>query len=196
MDLLSQIKTFFVPEKGLTKAQMSALCRFPPDNRLAELGVVLHDLCVKSAARFVEVEHRRADSPFRDLPKSDLFHEILVMNFWIFEWLFKGRKQALMDNLYRQYHASFVWGWESSDKELLDALRGKFRTYDKSWDDYSGHQDMFARQAIGIIFGGKEVAAAPQAAFWLICHADRTMKEFAAVKKSAELLLSPANLTD
>ena len=68
-------------------------------------------------------------------------------------------------------------------------MRGKFRIYDEAWDDYSGHQDVFARQAIGIIFGGQQVAAAAQAAFWLISHADRTMKDFAAVNKSVALLL-------
>jgi len=189
-NVLKCIKAFFAQERGLSRDQIAALGRLPLENRRAELGVVLHDLCVKTAARFVEEEHRRADSPFGDLPKSDLFHEMLVMNFWVFERLFKGKKQALMDHLYRHYRVSFVWGRESSRKELMDSVRGKFRTYDTAWDDHSGHQDVFARQAIGIIFGGQQLAAAPQAAFWLISHADRTMKDFAEVKKSVDLLLA------
>jgi hypothetical protein len=114
---------------------------------------------------------------------------MLVINFWIFERHFKGGRPVLMDHLYRRYSTSFVWGRESPREELMDSMRGKFLTYDKSWDEYSGHQDIFARHVIGIIFGGKEVASAPQAAFWLICHADRTMKEFAAVRNSVDLLL-------
>jgi hypothetical protein len=187
--VLSRIKSFFQLEKGLNQEQLSALARLASEERLAELGVVLHDVCVKTAARFVEEEHRRADSPFRDLAKTDLFHEILVMNFWILESLFKGKRQALMDRVYRHYNNSFVWGWESSGKELMDSMRGKFKTYDKAWDDYSGHQDVFAGQAIGIIFGSKQIAEAPQAAFWLISYADQTMKDFAEIKRSVDALL-------
>ena len=168
---------------------MTALSRVPPEQRLAELGVVLHDLCVRRAERFVQEELRRAESPFRDLPGSDLFHEMLVLNFWVFERLFKGKKPALMDHLYRRYTVSFVWGRESSHQELMDSVRGKFRTYDQAWDDYSGHQDVFARQVIGIVFGGQQIAAASQAAFWLISHTDRTMKDFAEIKKSVDLFL-------
>jgi len=188
-DLLKRIRSLLTQKKGLSEAQLTALSRVPPDNRLAELGVVLHDLCVRTAERFVQEEHRRAESPFRDLAKSDLFHEMLVLNFWVFEWLFKGKKPALMDHLYRHYTVSFVWGRESTHQELMDSVRGKFRTYDQAWDEYSGHQDVFARQVIGIIFGGQQIAAAPQAAFWLISHTDRTMKDFAEIKKSVDLLL-------
>lgn len=187
--MLSRIKGFFVKEKGLSREQVATLSRLPTGERLAQLGVVLHDICVKRAAGFVEEQHHLSESPFRELPKTDFFHEMLVMNFWAFEWLFKGKRQPLMDHIYRHYNDSFVWGWESSHKELLESMRAKFKTYDKSWDDYSGHQDVFARQAAGILFGGKEVAHAPQAAFWLISHADRTMKEFTAVRRSVDLLL-------
>jgi len=187
--VLSRIKSFFVPEKGLSKEQMVSLSQLPREERPARLGIVLHDICVKKAAGFVEEEHHKADSPFRDLPKTDLFHEMLVMSFWVFEWLFKGKRPEVMDHLYRHYNASFVWGWESSHKELMDSMRVKFRTYDKSWDDFSGHQDVFARQAVDIIFGGKQIAAARQAAFWIIIFADQTMKDFAEIRKSVDLLL-------
>lgn len=187
--MLSRIKAFFVREQWLGKGEAATLSRLPPDVRRARLGVVLHDICVKTAARFLEEEHRRADSPFKDLPKSDLFHEMLVMNFWVLEWLFKGKRQQLMDHLYSQYSSSFVWGRESSHEELMNAMRGKFRTYDSSWNDYSGHQDVFAGQALGIIFGDQNVPGAPQAAFWLISYADRTMKDFTHLGKSVDLLL-------
>jgi len=168
---------------------MAALGRIPPGDRVAELGIVLHDLCVKTAARFVEDERRRADSPFRAIPESDLFHEMLIMSFWVFEWLCKGKQQELMDLVYRRYTTTFVWGRDSSHKELTDSMREKFRTYDEAWDDYSGHQDLFARQAIVIIFGGRKIEEAAQAAFWLISHADRAMQDFAEVIKSADVLL-------
>ena len=187
--MLKRVKNFFARERGLSQAQMATLGQLPPDDRLAELGIILHDLCVKNAARFVEEEHQRADSPFRDLPESDLFHEMLVMSFWVFEWLSKGKHQGLMDLVHRQYSTSFVWGRESSHEELTNSMREKFRTYDEAWDDYSGHQDVFARQAVGIIFGGRRVAPSSQAAFWLISHADRTMKGFAEVKRSVDRLL-------
>ncbi|HWR97626.1 MAG TPA: hypothetical protein VN317_04325 [Candidatus Methanoperedens sp.] len=186
--MLGRIKSFFVKEKGLSKEQVATLSRLPPDEGLAQLGIVLHDICVKKAAGFVEEQHHLAESPFRDLPKTDLFHEMLVLNFWVLEWLFKGQRPELMEHVFRHYNASFVWGWESSHKELLDSMRVKFKTYDRAWDDYSGHQDVFARQAIGIIFGDQNVAGAPQAAFWLITYADETMKEFAKVQESVERL--------
>lgn len=187
--MLNRIKSMFVKEKGLGKEQVAALCRLPPDERLIQLGIVLHDLCVKRAAGFVQEQHHLGESPFRNLLKPAFFHEMLVMNFWVFEWLFKGKRPELMERVYRHYGTTFVWGWESGQKELLDSMRGKFKTYDKAWDDYSGHQDIFARQAIGIIFGDQNVAGAPQAAFWLITYADRTMKDFAKVQESVGKLL-------
>ena len=187
--MLSRIKGFFVKEKGLTREQVATLSRLPPDERLAQLGVMLHDICVKRAAGFVEEQHHLGESPFRDLPKTEFFHEMLVMNFWVFEWLFKGKRQSLTEQLYRHYNASFIWGWESSHKELMDSMRVKFKTYDKSWDDFSGHQDVFARQAVGIIFHGEQIAEARQAAFWIIIFADQTMKDFTEIAKSVDLLL-------
>lgn len=187
--MLSRIKSLFMKEKGLSKVQMATLSQLPPDERLAQLGIVLHDICVKRAAGFVEEQHHLAESPFKNLPKTEFFHEMLVMNFWTFEWLFKGKRQPLMDHLYRHYNASFVWGMESSHKELLDSMRVKFKTYDKAWDDYSGHQDIFARQAIGIIFGDQNVAGALQASFWLITYADQTMKDFTKIVESVDRIL-------
>ena len=190
--VLNRIRSVFAGERGLPRSQVERLGRLPPGERLAGVGAALHDLCVTTAARFVEEEHRRADSPFGGLPKTDLFHEMLVMNFWALERLFKGRRRALMDQVYDRYSTSFVWGWESGRKELLESMRAKFKAYDAAWDDYSGHQDVFAREAIGIIFGGGPIAGAPQAAFWLICYADRTMKDFTEVGKSVNLLLQGA----
>jgi hypothetical protein len=190
--MLSRIKNFFVKEKGLSREQLATLDQLPPDARLAPLGVALHDICVKKAAGFVEEQHHLDHSPFKDLPKSDFFHEMLVMNFWILEWLFKGKRPELVDTIFRHYSASFVWGWESGQKELLESMRAKFTTYDKAWDDYSGHQDVFARQAIGIIFKGEQIAAAAQAAFWLITYADETMKEFVKIEESVTKLLGEA----
>ena len=188
-NVLKRIKTLFGRTKGLSPEQMAALAGLAPDARRAELGVVLHELCVRTAARFVEEESRRADSPFSDLPRSDLFHEMLVMNYWVFERLFKRRWPELTTHLYRRYADSFVWARESSPDELLAVLRTKSRTYDDAWDEYTGHQNAFARQAIGILFGGRQVAAAPQAAFWLISYADRTMKDFAEVRGCVDQLL-------
>lgn len=190
--MLSRIKSLFVKEKGLPRARMEELAQVPAGERLDALAETLHDLCVKNAKRFVEEEHRRAESPFRPLAKADLFHEMLVMNFWALEWLLKGKRPELMEGVYRQYGSSFIWGLESGQKELLESMRGKFRVYDRAWDEHSGHQDVFARQAIGIIFGTQTPPGAPQAAFWLITYADETMKAFAAVKESVDRLLPDA----
>lgn len=187
--MLNRIRSIFVKEKGLPRAQVEGLAQLPAGERLAGLAVALHDACVKEAASFVQEQHGRSDSPFRRIAKADLFHELLVMHFWILEFLFKGRQRELMEGVYRHYAATFIWGWESGHKELLESMRAKFRTYDKAWDDYSGHQDVFARQAVGIIFGDPDVAGAPQAAFWIITHADRAMKEFAHLRQSVEKLL-------
>ena len=188
--MLKRFKTLFARTRGLSAEQMAALAGLAPDARRAELGVVLHELCVRTAARFVEEESRRADSPFSDLPRSDLFHEMLVMNYWVLERLFRDRWPELMAHLCRRYAESFVWGRESPPDELAAALRAKSRGYDSAWDDYTGHQDAFARQAIDVIFGGRQVAAAPQAAFWLISYADRTMKDFSEVRGSVDRLLA------
>lgn len=187
--MLSKIKSLFGREKGLSREQVAAVGQVAAGQRPARLGGVLHELCVKTAADFVQEEHQRPDSPFGKLRKSDLFHEMLVINFWVLETLFKGKRPAVMEQVYRQYSDSFVWGMESSPKELMESIRAKFRTYDKAWDEYSGHQDVFARQVIAVIFGDQNVAGGQQAAFWLIRYADRTMKDFVEVAKSVDLLL-------
>lgn len=187
--MFRRIKSIFVREKWLSNNQAATLRRLPLDERLAHLGGILHDICVRKAARFVEEDHRRADSPFKDLPRSDLFHELLVLNFWTLESLFKGRRQKVMECLYRHYHSSFVWGLGATRKELPDSMRGKFLIYDETWDDYSGHQDAFARQTIGIIFGDRQIPGAAQAAFWLISYADRSRKDFTAIRKSMDRFL-------
>lgn len=187
--MLTRIRNVFGPGKGLSGEQFAMLNRLPPDERRTQLGIVLHEICVKQAARFVEEEHRRGDSPFRGIPRDDLFHEMLVMSYWVFAWLFRGKQPALMDRLQHHYATSFVWGRDSPPQELLDALRGKFKAYDETWDDYSGHQDVFARQAIGYLFGGRRTGEERQAAFWLITYADRTMKDFAKVATAVGLLL-------
>lgn len=187
--MLKLIRNVFGPRKGLSGEQLALLNRLPPDERRTQLGGVLHEICVKQAARFVEEEHRRADSPFRGLPQADLFHEMLVLSCWVLAWQFRGEQPALMDHLHHHYATSFVWGRDSPPRQLLDALRGKFKAYDEAWDDYSGHQDVFARLAIGYIFGGRQTGEERQAAFWLITYADRTMKDFARVTTAVEQLL-------
>lgn len=187
--MLRRIKSIFVRERWLSKSQAATLRRLPLDERLAQLGLVLHDISVKRAARFVEEDQRRADSPFKDLPRPDLFHELLVLNFWTLESLFEGRREKVMECLYRHYHSSFVWGRGASRKELTDSMRRKFLIYDEAWDDYTGHQDSFARQAIGVIFGDRRVPDAAQAAFWLISYADRTRKDFTSIRKSMDRIL-------
>jgi hypothetical protein len=190
--MLNRIKRLFVTEKGLPQAQIEELRRLPSGERLAALAAALHERCVTSAAGFVGEEQRRADSPFREIPQADLFHELLVMNYWILERTFQGKRPALMAHVYGQYNNSFIWGLEQPHKELLDSMRGKFRTYERSWDEHTGHQDVFARQAIGIIFGERGCAEVPRASFWLISHADQTMKDFAEFAGSLDQLLQDA----
>jgi len=189
MSIVSRIREMIGRERGLPAGDVARLKLLDGPKREAELGVVLHDVCVRYAAGFVKEELGRAESPFKDLPKSDFFHEMLVLNFWIFEGLFKGGRRGLMEHVYRHYYGSFVWGWESSHKELLESIKRKHRVYENAWDDYSGHQDIFAQQAIGIIFGDREQVAVPQASFWLITYTDKTMKEFAEIGKSVDTLL-------
>ena len=187
--MLKRIRNVFGPGKGLSGEQFAILNRLPPDERRTQLGIVLHEICVKQAARFVEEEHRRADSPFRGIPRDDLFHEMLVMSYWVFAWLFRGKQPALMDRLHHHYVTSFVWGRDVVAPGVARRAARKFKAYDEAWDDYSGHQDVFARQAIGSIFGGRRTGEERQAAFWLITYADRAMKDFAKVTAAADLLL-------
>jgi len=93
--------------------------------------------------------------PFKELPKTNFFHEMLVLNFWIFEKLFDDKKRSILDAMYRTYSSSFTWGWESSHKELLDLIGEKHRKYHNNWDELTGHQDLFGEKVTEILFKTK-----------------------------------------
>ena len=189
MDILSKlIQIIKKQEKGLGKNQIARLRQLPKEERKAELGTILHEQCVKAAADFVQRELARKDSPFKDLPKTDFFHEMLVLNFWIFEKLFEGRKRTILDAMYRTYSNSFTWGWESSHKELLESIMEKHSKYHSNWDELTGHQDLFGEKVTEILFKTKEGVPVLQTSYWIIDYTDRTLKKFQYIKNDVDML--------
>jgi hypothetical protein len=188
MNILSKLRQIFLREKGLEKGQFARLRQLPKDERNAELGIILHERCVKAAAAFVQQELARQDSPFKELSKTDFFHEMLVLNFWIFEKLFDDKKRSILDAMYRTYSSSFTWGWESSHKELLDSIQEKHRKYHSNWDELTGHQDLFGEKVTEILFKTKEGVPVTQTSYWIIDYTDKTLKEFQYIKNDVDML--------
>ena len=188
MGVLSKLRQIFIKEVGVEKDQLARLRQLPKDERNEEIGAILHERCVKAAAGFVQQELARQDSPFKELPKTDFFHEMLVLNFWIFEKLFDDKKRSIFDAMYSTYSSSFTWGWESSHKELLDSIREKHRRYHNNWDELTGHQDLFGEKVTGILFKATQGVPVAQTSYWIIDYTDRTLKKFQYIKNDVDML--------
>lgn len=188
MGVIAKLKHILWKERGLEKYQLERLRQLSFEERNAELGIILHDCCVKAAAGFVQQELVRRNSPFRELSKTDFFHEILGLNFWVFEKLFDEKKRTILDAMYSTYSSSFTWGWESSHKELLDSIKEKHKQYHNNWDELTGHQDLFGERVTRILFGTKQNVPLLETSYWIIAYTDGTIKEFQHIKKAVDML--------
>lgn len=178
------VRRVFAGRPRLERDLFQELACLPHGERLPRLAEFLHDRCVESAGRFVTEEHNRAYSPFRSVSQSRLFQELLIVNFWILETAFAARGADLMSLVFNRYGCTYVWVRDASRERMLESMQERFRVYTASWNEITGHQDQFGECATDFVFGGRPETEGAQAAFWLISHADRTMKYFDAVAAS------------
>jgi len=181
MGILGALKELIRDKWALEKEQVESLLQLSPEDRNTGIGAILHDTCVRNAAGFVQQELGKEDSPFRSLNKTDFFHEILILNFWMVDKLF--RKEAMLDAVCRTYSTAFDWGPEFCREELLKSISEKHGHYTATWSDETGFQNVFGEKVTEILFGRKEGIRVHESSYWIISHTDKTLKGLTQIKK-------------
>lgn len=176
--VIDVIKKILGKDMVVSSAELDHLKGLSPEKVQDELGSLLSKICIDLSADFVKSELVRAESPFGSLDKSDFFHEMLIMNFWIVDKVFSKHMKHLSGIVLARCQVLFP---HSGEKFAL--VPDRFRRYYDSWDDHTGHQDLFAQEAGKILFGDTPYME-KQAAFWLIIYADKTVKALKKVRKA------------
>lgn len=163
-------------QPGSMKRRSKAKCKKKP-------GILLLEFCIKHASDFVKEERGKGDSPFREIPILRFFHEMMMINFWIVDKTLSQGGEILMSEVYSKYLEHFI----SPEKDFEDAVSVRFRAYNNTWNDHTGHHDEFGIKASQNIFGRGTNIPFPQTSFWIITYADRTMKTFKKLCKAGEI---------
>ncbi|TAN45739.1 MAG: hypothetical protein EPN22_01740 [Nitrospirae bacterium] len=160
--------------------QVEGLKALPVEDAYEKAGDMLHQLCIRKAAEFVKDAQARDESPFKDLHEHDFFHEMLIVDLWMADKVFSGKRKAVAESLHKQYERVFYLSGHA-DKSL-DEMRRKFEMYTDTWCDITGHQDEFGLAVSKNLFGSREFKA-PYTSFWIVWHADEMRKNFVEIRK-------------
>lgn len=168
-------------ERGL-REQVRRISSLSGADAERELGLILYNICVESASSFVNQELNRGDSPFRGLQKHGFFHEIALLTFWLAEKAVIGNRKNITEEIRRNYLKSINFHLAHDDGH--DAFHSRYKSYYSTWDDVTGHQDLFGMKAAGYIFEEiKEESNRPDITFWLIVYSDDTLKKLMRFKR-------------
>ncbi|MEK6673111.1 MAG: hypothetical protein AABY42_06495 [Nitrospirota bacterium] len=168
-------------ERGL-REQVRGIRSLSGADAERELGLILYNICVESASSFVNQELNRGDSPFRGLQKHRFFHEIALLTFWLAEKGVIGNRKNITEEIQRNYLKSINFHLAHDDGQ--DAFHSRYKSYYSTWDDVTGHQDLFGMKAAGYIFEEiKEESNRPDITFWLIVYSDDTLKKLIRFKR-------------
>jgi hypothetical protein len=181
MGILGTLKDLLRDKWALEKEQVESLLQLSPEDKKIRIGAMLHETCVRNAAEFVQQELGRKDSPFRTLGKTDFFHEMLILNFWMVDKLF--RKEGVLEAVCRTYSTSFDWGPELCHEELVKSIRERHGQYTATWSDETGFQNAFGEKVTEMLFGKKEGIRVRESSYWIISYTDKTLKGFKQMKK-------------
>ncbi|MEW5747010.1 MAG: hypothetical protein AB1805_16395 [Nitrospirota bacterium] len=156
----------------------------PEGERLDKLGAIFYDECVRQASDFVQSELLKKESPFRGRHHTAFFHELMAINFWSVARVFNGKTAGLMERLHRTYCRSYriTEGVGSGEAAAPPALTEKYRTYNESWNDVTGFQDLFGLRAAEHVFGKGTEFPSQEASFWMVFYAHEVKKEFSELK--------------
>jgi hypothetical protein len=160
--------------------QVDALKALSQEEAYDKAGDMLHQLCIKKAAEFVQEAQARDESPFIDLHEHDFFHEMLIVDLWMADRVFSCKRKPIAESLHRHYEKVFYLSGHA-DKSL-EEMRRKFAMYDETWDDITGHQDDFGLAVSQNLFGERAFIAA-YTSFWIVWHADEMKKMFVEIRK-------------
>lgn len=171
MGLFSWLRLHNKRNRGV-REELLKIKDLPDVARIEKLGGILHHFCVEYAAGFVQEQLRRGkDSQFLELDKGRFFHEMLLLNYWLVDRVMVGKDKTLLDEIRKQYLLSFhhLSGMESPDD--LTHLEERFAAFSDTWDDLTGHQDIFAEKFAQYLFAGEKNYHLPSVAFLVITHA-------------------------
>jgi hypothetical protein len=161
------------------KKRLAAIKKLTPEDQFHKSVNIFYEECVRNALEFVQSELSRKESPFITVAKEKFFHEIMAITLWSLEKTFEGKKRALTDKINNMYQMSFN-GATALDS---DALLGRYTIYYESWNDITGHQDVFGQRAAEKIFGEDADFSVPEVSFWIITYAHDVMNEFEKLTK-------------
>lgn len=180
MKIIEKIKNVFGKRSIITSEQMERLLRLPQDQARKELGIMLYDHCVQRAAGFVNGEMKRGDTPYRGIPATVFFHEILAVTFWLLQTNAAAGNDWLLDDLHGNYLATLASPEKREERRIL--LEQKYEQYAGTWNEVTGHLDEFGFCVVKNIFGPEDSALIKQRAFWVIEYADETNNAFSGIK--------------
>lgn len=161
--------------------QIRKIHDLPEDNRREQLATVLHNECVKAAGSFVQQELQKKDSPFLGADKTDFFHEIVALNFWVIDKTVAGKKKVIMTKLHEQYYKSFFF--KGSFEEEMQFLHDRYKVYHEYWDEVTGHQDEYAEKVAVNIFGRDKTFPVPQVCFWIISYTFEMIDKYSDIRR-------------
>ena len=189
MAILDFIRGLFSKEEDLAQKSVQKLMSLAPEERDSGIRDFLYQFCFDNAAKFVHEELHRQGSPFVELPREHFFYEILIMNFWMVDKVFKKHKPGLAGQLHRRYFAVLP-----DIAEAVENMATRFKAYYNEWDDYSGHQDLFGMTAGEFLFNSKSGYAGHEVSFWIISYADeavKALKKIRAAYREAKFIETP-----
>lgn len=171
--ILTRIIKRIVPDKH--GRRLARLGKMPQGRQLEEAGLVFHEACVECAAEFVKHQLRSAESPFKEVPRERLFHEIMTVNFWALEKLYTRKRPMLMQQVYETYRRTF--DVPVNGGSVAGMLAGRFAEYTATWNEETGHQHEFGEKVAEHMFAPGQAFSRPQTSFWIITHAHDVMDE-------------------
>lgn len=179
MGFIDRIKGYIERKKRIEK-RLDEIKRFKGRELELKMGSFLFELSIEKATEFVREEFSRPESPFLDVDKPRFFHEITLLTFWGVAKVI-GDRPVVIEEIHRNYSESFnLMKTFSEDRESLSK---RYETYNNSWDDIWGHQDVFGLEVARHIFGNKEEFLRPDITFWLISYLDDVVKGLEKVRK-------------
>jgi len=179
MAILDFIKGLFKKEEDLAEKSVQKLMTLAQEERDRGIRDFLYQFCFDNAAKFVHEEMHRQGSPFVDLPRDHFFSEILLMNFWMVDKVFKKHMPGLAAKLHQRYFGTFT-----DATGAADGMAERFKTYYSEWDDYTGHQDLFGAKAGELLFHSTSGYPVPEVSFWIISYSDEAIKALKKIRKA------------
>jgi len=182
MSIVTMIRKFLGKPELLSKEQIERLKRLPKDQGQKELCAILYREGERRATEFVRYELKRGDSPYQGISAALFFHEMIAVTLWIIDKEITGGKLPLMNELHEHYFRAYT-SLDHTPDDRQAALLKKYKGYEDTWNEISGHLDEFGLMVVHNIFGKEVNSRTRERTFWIIHYADETAKAFAPYKK-------------